>query len=703
MLHPEPRWATIKRIHQAALDRPDDERITFLEATCGGDETLRRDVQSLLAYEGQANGFLETPAVDVAARMFSDTDDPTIVGRVLGHYQIESLLGAGGMGEVYLARDSRLDRAVAVKILRIDFTSSEDQLLRFTREAKALSRLNHPNVAVIYDVGESGGVPFIVMEYVEGRTLAATIEGRTMPATDIVDLAIQVADALDVAHSSGITHRDIKPSNLMLTPRGQVKVLDFGIAKTTTTETLTVSDEDTPHTHTAVGRIVGSASHMSPEQIQGTTVDGRSDIFSLGITMYEMATGRLPFTGATRVELMGRILHAPPDSIARVNAGIPLELEAIINRCLEKSAERRYQSARDLLLDLRLLRRRIDADRELGKPAPATRNSGRPLEAYELVGRGRAHLLSASMFELPAALAAFQQASELDPTYAAAPAGLALALCGMATTRARPHREAFAEAKIAALRSLELDDECADAHVALGQVQFLSEWDWSGAEHRFQRALEINPNHPEAYLHYGGLVEALGDLERGLQLKRQALERDPQSVLTLVLIAVSFWNRRQYDDTLAWLNRALDRDANNPFARELLGGVYFKRGDLEGMLEQDLTRAESLGAQEETLATLKRAHAGFKQAYAVGGMREAMRCILRHVPGESQRGSAGLRLSVVHAAAGDLDLAFQHLDRAIDVHDPGLVHLAVAPQWDDMRLDTRFRQCLVRMNLAHVF
>jgi tetratricopeptide (TPR) repeat protein len=229
-----------------------------------------------------------------------------------------------------------------------------------------------------------------------------------------------------------------------------------------------------------------------------------------------------------------------------------------------------------------------------------------------------------------------------------------------------------------------------------------SEWDWIGAERSFQRALDINPNHPEAYLHYGGLMEAHGRLERGLQLKQQALERDPTSALTLNLIAVSFWNQRRYDDTITWVNKALDRDPTNLFARELRGGAYFKSGDLERMLEDDLTRAELLEIPEATLAAMKRVHAEIKEAYEAGGYQEATRCILKHFPTEAGRGNAGLVLTVLHAEAGDLDAAFEHLDRAIDARDPALVHLAVAPQWDSLRGDPRFNQRLARMRLQPV-
>jgi tetratricopeptide (TPR) repeat protein len=696
------QWAAVTRIYQATLDRDATERTVFIDEACAGDETLRREVYSLLAFEEEAGSFMEVPAVDVADAL-SEDPDITLVGRVLSHYHIVSFLGAGGMGEVYLARDPRLDRTVALKILPPDLADDPDRLQRFNREAKAASALSHPNVAIIYDVGESGGIPFIAMEHVEGHTLAATIAGHPLAVADVIDIAAQVADALDAAHSKGITHRDIKPANLMLTPRGQVKVLDFGIAKMKRSKDLRIARESRTDGKTAVGSVIGSAAHMSPEQILGREVDSRSDIFSLGVVIYEMATRRLPFAGGTRAEMVDRILQGPPESMARTNHNIPSELERITSKCLEKAVEGRYQSARELLAELRELQRQTAAGIAAAKPTvggdPATRDAGRPLEAYELVGRGRAHLLSASLFELPQAVSAFRAASELDPTYAAAHAGLALALCAQAVSRDVPYREAFAEAKTAALRALAMDDECADALVALGQVLFLGEWDWMGAERSFQRALEVNPNHPEALLHYGGLLEALGQLDRGLQLKQQALERDPASALTLVLIAVSFWNQRRYDDTITWVNKALDLDPTNMFARELRGGAYFKTGDLERTFGDDLKRAESLEVPEATLAAMKRTHAEIKEAYETGGYPAAMRCILEHMPREPGRGSAGLALITLHAEAGDLDTAFEHLDRAIDARDPALVHLAVAPGWDSLRADPRFDQCLARMGL----
>jgi predicted ATPase/predicted Ser/Thr protein kinase len=378
------RWATVKRIHQSALEKSGDERVAFLEQACGGDRTLQREVESLLGYDSAAQSFMESPALEVQA-MSIDAELP-LVGQTLGHYEVQLLLGVGGMGEVYLARDPRLDRFVALKILPPDLLFDPDRLERFTREAKAASALNHPNVATVYDVGESGGVRFIAMEYVEGRTLADRIAGRPLPTSDIVDIAVQVADALDAAHEKGVTHRDIKPANLMLTPRGLVKVLDFGVAKTMRIEDQRRLEAARASAETAVGVVIGSPQCMSPEQISGGEVDGRSDLFSLGVTLYEMATGCLPFAAATPSETMERILHAEPKPLAELNDAIAPELERIVARCLEKDVERRYQSARELLADLRNVRQHTDA-RIAGLAMGEGRRNNVPAQLTSFVGR----------------------------------------------------------------------------------------------------------------------------------------------------------------------------------------------------------------------------------------------------------------------------------------------------------------------------
>ena len=428
-------WTTVKRIHQSALDIDPSERAAFVDESCGGDEALRREVLELLKYAAEAETFLARPAVDIAPEPPGESPEESLVGRTISHYQVLSLLGAGGMGEVYLARDPRLDRTVALKILPGEFAADADRMQRFTREAKAASALNHPNVATIYDVGESDGISFIVMEHVEGETLQARISRRMTPP-EVIDIAVQAADALDLAHAKGITHRDIKPANLMLTHRGVVKVLDFGVAKVARSDEGSLNGDWTVEPVTAVGSVVGSGPYMSPEQIVGGAVDSRSDVFSLGVVIYEMATGQRPFSGSTRAEMMDHILHAAPEPMIRLNSDLPSELERITRKCLDKRTDDRYQSARELLTDLWPLKRQLDA-----KPARAIADDAsitdvpRAPEALELVARGWAHLRSASFFETSKAVSAFEAATVIDPTYAAAYAALALAKVGQAIDR----------------------------------------------------------------------------------------------------------------------------------------------------------------------------------------------------------------------------------------------------------------------------
>ena len=284
-----------------------------------------------------------------------------MVGQQIGPYKIHSLLGVGGMGEVYLAQDSRLDRAVALKMLPTEMASDPERMGRFVREAKAASALKHPNVATIYEIGKSEEFHFIAMEYVEGQTLASRISGRPIDRGEIVDIAIQVADALDEAHAKGIMHRDIKAANLMVTPRGQVKVLDFGLAKIARQEGEPAGIDVSTSIQTAPGRIMGTLQYMSPEQVLGKELDARTDLFSLGVVLYETTTGRLPFSGGQASEVTDRILHAQPEALGRFNYDVPGELERIIRKCLEKDRERRYQSARELLVDLRNLKRESDS------------------------------------------------------------------------------------------------------------------------------------------------------------------------------------------------------------------------------------------------------------------------------------------------------------------------------------------------------
>jgi len=289
--------------------------------------------------------------------------DPVLQsGDSIGHYHIVSRLGEGGMGEVYLATDTRLDRNVALKVLPPAMAQDRTRMERFEREAKSASALNHPNVAHIYEIGEDRGIHFLAMEFIEGAPLEKRIDGKPLPVREISDIGAQIADALDAAHAKGIVHRDIKPANIMITPRGHVKVLDFGLAKLLTATRPGSQTQMETRAVSVAGMLLGTVSYMSPEQALGREVDHRSDIFSLGVVLYQMSTGRLPFGGSTPSETIARILEAQPEAMARFNYDVPEELDRIVRKCLEKDRERRYQSARDVMVDLK------DVSRE---PEPA--------------------------------------------------------------------------------------------------------------------------------------------------------------------------------------------------------------------------------------------------------------------------------------------------------------------------------------------
>jgi DNA-binding winged helix-turn-helix (wHTH) protein len=328
---------------------------------------------------------------------------------------------------------------------------------------------------------------------------------------------------------------------------------------------------------------------------------------------------------------------------------------------------------------------------ESAAPARPAAQPAASAEVHELVGQARLKLLSVSRKELPDAVAGFEAAITLDPTYAPAHAGLALARCVQAELRLLPPAEAYPLARASALRALAMDDDSADALTALGAVMFLSEWDWIGAARSLQRALEINPGHTQARLLYGHLLDTQGRLDDGLAMKLMALETDPFSPSVHLAIALSYWNQRRYDEMIRWASKTLDLDPGHGLAREFLAGAYWKLGDFDRHMEENLKHAANHGVPPEALEPMRR-------VYADCGRAGVVRLALDHAASHP-RGFPDAQLALFHGELGDLDAALRHLERAIEARDPCLVDLAVAPQWDQLRADPRFAQCLTGMGL----
>ena len=385
------RWRRVERLYHSAAKIPADRRPAFLEAHCQGDEELRKEVASLLSYESSAAEFIESPAFDVAARLIagSKADEQTGNGGVSAtappRFRMMEKLGGGGMGVVYRAEDTKLRRTVALKFLPVDLSRDPLVVERFQREAYAASTLNHPNICTVYDVDEFEGRPFIAMELLQGQTLEHRIAASPIPIGELLDLAIQIADALDAAHTSGIIHRDIKPSNIFITVHGRVKVLDFGLAKKMTArqapsalygnqETFNRSQDDL----TSPGIAIGTVAYMSPEQARGEELDVRTDLFSFGAVLYEMVTGRPPFTGSSSAVVFEAILNRTPVPPQTFDSDFPDKLAEIIGKALEKDRDLRYQVASEMRADLKRLKRDSASGRTAAGTRVVERQSGAP-------------------------------------------------------------------------------------------------------------------------------------------------------------------------------------------------------------------------------------------------------------------------------------------------------------------------------------
>jgi eukaryotic-like serine/threonine-protein kinase len=374
---PNTHWENLKKIFEAAIALPPAERADYLNRVCDGDDSLRQAVDSLIKSHEESANFVDRPAYQAAAEMLLDSQQLT-PGALVEHYRVVSKIGEGGMGQVYLAEDTKLNRKVSLKFLSSAFTDDRERLRRFEQEARAASALNHPNILTIHEIGAADGHRFIATEFIEGQTLRERLRSG-IDTDDALDVAIQIASALVAAHRVNIVHRDIKPENIMVRAEDSlVKVLDFGLAKIRPERRSGVASDSAVTTalvaNTAPGVVMGTVAYMSPEQARGETVDGRTDIWSLGVVLYEMVTGCSPFMAGTSNEIISAILSkqvAPP--LARYSQLVPERLEEIVEKALTKNREERYQTSKDLLIDLKRLKQSLELKAGIERSSSADR------------------------------------------------------------------------------------------------------------------------------------------------------------------------------------------------------------------------------------------------------------------------------------------------------------------------------------------
>ena len=397
------RWSLTERIFHAALERPVEARAAFVADACGEDSALRRDVQSLLDQTSAAD-FLAQPALQVAADLVTPASLAPLTGQSLGVYSITALLGRGGMGEVYRARDTRLGREVAIKVLPRALTANPDRLARFEREARMLASLNHPHIGTLYGLDESGGQRALILELVEGETLAERQARGPVPLKEALTWARQIADALDAAHEKGIVHRDLKPANIKITPQDVVKVLDFGLARTFGAD---AGATGSPSITQEAGVIIGTPAYMSPEQARGQAVDKRADVWAFGCVVYELLTGRMAFAGATVPDTLSAVLHHEPDWTA-LPARVPPALTTLLRRCLEKDVRQRRRDIGDI---------RAELDDVLAQPTatPPSDVGGRRSPARRALRMTLAAAAVAAAAGLGAAASRWSSAAPSDP------------------------------------------------------------------------------------------------------------------------------------------------------------------------------------------------------------------------------------------------------------------------------------------------
>jgi serine/threonine protein kinase/tetratricopeptide (TPR) repeat protein len=774
-------------------------------------------------------------------------------GTRLGPYEILAPIGAGGMGEVYSARDTRLDRYVAIKVLPEHLAQSPVALSRFERESKAVAALSHPNILALYDVGAEQGISFAVTELLEGETLRKRLEKGSVPWRRAVSIAVAVAEGLAAAHTKGIIHRDLKPDNIFLTSDGRVKILDFGVARVK--PPVVPQDQAGIPTETEVGTVMGTPGYMSPEQVRGDRADVPSDIFSFGCVVYEMLTRRRAFARRTAAETMAAILESEPPDLAGFKKQIPAELERVVTHCLEKNPRQRFQSAHDLAFALRAVQgpgsaaampgrwrrlrpvwmapvlalllagaslywlnrpgRAIDSlavlpfanvgadpnkeylsdgitenlinslsqlptlrvtarslafrykgpqvdpqkagrdlrvravltgrvterdgtlniqaelvnvedgaqlwggqysrgfseilalEQELARTVSARlhlgpssehlkrleKRSTENTEAYQLYLKGRYYWNRRTEQALKRAVEYFQQATEKDPGYALAYAGLADCYAVYNSYKVELPRQSGPKAKAAAIKALEIDNTLAEAHASLGMTLMSYEWDWAGAEREFQRAIELDPNYATAHHWYGICLSATSRSEQAIASLKRAQQLDPVSLIINADIGLALHFARRYDEAIEQIRKAQELDPNFTAGRRHLGMAYEQKGMYTEAIAELQKAVNASPGSPFALGSLG-------HAYAVSGEREKARQLLSDLRELSKRRYVSpFDTAVIYAGMGDEERAVEWLEKAFDDRSLEMIFLKVDPRFDRLHADPRFANLLRRMGL----
>ena len=535
-----------------------------------------------------------------------------MIGQTLGHYRILEKLGAGGMGEVYLAQDLELDRKIALKLLPQSMAENPERLKRFQREAKTLASLSHPNIVTIFSVESEDGIQFLTMELLEGSTLTQLIPKGGMKLRDLFDISIPLADALAAAHDQGVIHRDLKPGNVMVTHRGIVKVLDFGLAKHTRSAGLGFDPEAPTEPLTGEGRVLGTVPYMSPEQLRGRPIDHRTDIFSLGILLHQMATGERPFKGETSAEVHSSILRDVPPPVDDLNAEVPRDVARVVGLCLEKDPDQRLQSAKDVRNELSVLRQEISTGVSGSRPAfePAsTRASSLGwyllgvvllivgiYGAWQIAGRGasddaiaigaEAQMLldQAELLELRATQEGYEQAEDrlrralvLEPEHPVVQARLATLLNTLQDEQPDPTR--LAEIYELATSAIETDPDSVEARVAIG-YHAIHRGDLDAAIDAADRAIRIAPESHSGYTLRGRARLSQNRVDEGLADLRQAVSFAGTDMEARLALAWALWKLGRNNEAAGEYEKVLRYNPDSPAALNNLGAIYGQQGRL---------------------------------------------------------------------------------------------------------------------------